>query len=57
MNYNKCESIHDCILQDDIEADPGMIFKLNDPAEVHACLGMPSVGNLVPALQQGTRFL
>ena len=43
---------HVYLLQDS-ESDPGMIFLLGTPAEVHTCLGLPAVQNLAPPLQQG----
>ena len=35
--------------------DSGLIFKLEEPAQVHACLAMPSVANIDPPLQQGKK--
>ena len=35
--------------------DPGLIIKLEEPAQVHACLAMPSVANIDPPLDQGKK--
>jgi len=36
--------------------DPGMLFILKPSADVHACMGLSSMGNLSPPLQQGGRI-
>ena len=43
MNMNT-----DTELCNDNDDDPGLIFKLAQPAQVHTCMAMPSVATIMP---------
>lgn len=44
-----------CWDNEDDDDDPGLIFKLVEPAQVHTCMAIPSVASVRPPLQQGKK--
>ncbi len=51
VNFMPCRSSQEVPKQDEEESDPGMIFLLNDPAQVDACVRL--AGAIDPPIQPG----